>query len=111
MKESYTSKNRIGVLKKLYLAKTMNPKSLSFQEEAKLIRSNKKIKEGHHANFEGGGGKNSGIGLRLDQGFVGKSFKEKFVGEIPSVYTQAFDLTDMVEEDDAASNDDEVGSL
>ena len=55
MKESYTSKNRIGVLKKLYLAKTMNPKSLSFQEEAKLIRSNKKIKEGHHANFEGGG--------------------------------------------------------
>ena len=28
MKESYTSNNRIGVLKKLYLAKAMNPKSL-----------------------------------------------------------------------------------
>lgn len=64
MKESYTSKNRIGVLKKLYLAKAMNPKSLSFPEEAKLIRSNKKIKERHHASFKGG--ENSDIGLRLD---------------------------------------------
>ena len=34
----------------------MNPKSLSFQEEANLIQSNKKIKEGYHASFKGGGG-------------------------------------------------------
>ena len=90
----------------------MNPKALSLQEEAELIRNNKTIKEGHHVSFKrGGGGESSDIGLRLDLGFVGKSFKDKLVGEIPGAYTQAFDLTDMVEKNDAASDNDEVGSL
>lgn len=33
------------------------------------------------------------------------------VGDIPSAYTQAFDLTNMVMDEDAASDDDDVGSL
>nr|POF20341.1 hypothetical protein CFP56_66449 [Quercus suber] len=85
------------------------PRSLSLQEEAELIWSNKKIKEGHHASFKGG--EKTDIGPRLDQGFVRKSFKDKLIGEIPGAYSQAFDLTNMVEDDDAASNDDNVGSL
>ena len=59
----------------------------------------------------GGWGESSNIGLRLDQGFVGKPFKDKLVGEILGAYTQAFDLIDMVEKDDVALDDDEVGSL
>nr|POE50672.1 hypothetical protein CFP56_00127 [Quercus suber] len=57
-------------------------------------------------------GESSNIGPRLDRSIVGKSFRDKLVGEIPGTYTQAFDLIDMVEEDEVVlDDDDEVGSL
>ena len=43
----------------------MNLQALSRQEEAELARSNKKIKDGHHASFREGERVSSDQGLEL----------------------------------------------
>lgn len=62
---------------------------LSREEEAELARSNKKVKDVHHASF------NEDQGHSLGFPFVGNgqvplkvSFKEKLLGHIPGSYNQ-----------------------
>ena len=77
---------------------------------AKLSRSKKKVKEGHHTEFndgfsEGGhswGGQNS-------WGTAKKTFKDKLVGEIPRAYAKAFDFSDLM--DMEADSNKEVEEL
>ena len=65
---------------------------------AKLSRSKKKVKEGHHTEFNDGlsegehswGGQNS-------WGTAKKTFKDKLVGEIPRAYAKAFDFSNLVD--------------
>ena len=65
---------------------------------AKLSRSKKKVKEGHHTEFNNGlserghswGGQNS-------WGTAKKTFKDKLVGEIPRAYAKAFDFSNLVD--------------
>lgn len=79
------------------------------EEEAELDRSNKKVKDVHHANF------NENQGHFLGAPFVGNeqvplkfSFKEKLLGDIPGAYKQAFDFTDQM---DAEPEKDRVISV
>ena len=72
-------------------------RGLSSEEEAKLARSNKKVKSIHHANFTEGNTRTKkeytwGKGHANQQ----SSFKEKLVGELPGAYRRAFDLMDQM---------------
>ena len=86
---------------------TIKPRTLSREEEAELARSNKKVKDIHHAEFNEGpresspssGYKNSDSGARV-------SFKEKLVGEIPGAFVKAFDFDNLMEEDDDSNGED-----
>lgn len=82
---------------------------LSREEEAELARSNKKVKDVRHAEFDGH--------MREDQSFCSLSqgsarhplsFKDKLIGEIPGAYVQAFNFTELMEavEDSDAKTDD-----
>ena len=86
----------------------MQPRTLSREEEAELARSNKKVKDINHAEFNGGFRASS---PSLDNQATGTnakpSFKDKLVGEIPGAFAQAFDLSDQMEED--SDSDDENG--
>nr|POE89558.1 hypothetical protein CFP56_02279 [Quercus suber] len=62
--------------------------SLSSEEQAELVRSNKKVKNVYHAGFSDSSdsrpsspNQTQGIGSRAI------SFKDKVVGEIPGVYS------------------------
>ncbi|KAL0007520.1 hypothetical protein SO802_009022 [Lithocarpus litseifolius] len=79
----------------------MKPRTLSREEEAELARSNKKVKDIHHADFN--------EGLRECspppefQNFETSAFdslKEKLVGEMPGAYVKAFAFDSLMEEDD-----------
>ena len=86
----------------------MQPRTLSREEEAELARSNKKVKDINHAEFNDGFRASS---PSLDNQATGTnakpSFKDKLVGEIPGAFAQAFDLSDQMEED--SESDDENG--
>ncbi|KAL0013453.1 hypothetical protein SO802_000522 [Lithocarpus litseifolius] len=76
-----------------------NSRGLSSEEEAELARSNKKVKDSHHANFmEDNANAVGGTPWMADTGIAQASFKDKLVGEIPGAYRQAFDFTDEMEE-------------
>ena len=83
---------------------------LSREEEAELLRSKKKVKDVHHANFSEGISEN-GFSPRSNNAWVSprKSFKEKLIGEIPGAYAQAFVFNDQMEDD--VESDDEVTGL
>nr|POF06076.1 uncharacterized protein CFP56_38217 [Quercus suber] len=86
----------------------MQPRTLSREEEAELARSNKKVKDITHAEFNGGSRASSPSSERQATGFTTRtSFKDKLVGEIPGAFAKAFDLTDHMEED--LESDDEDG--
>lgn len=73
-----------------------------------LARSNKKVKDIHHANFNEDTRANpfpSRVSSPSSQGK--KSFRDKLIGEIPGAYAEAFDLADQMEED-PDSDDDKV---
>nr|POE80762.1 hypothetical protein CFP56_73721 [Quercus suber] len=73
---------------------------LSKEEEAELARSNKKVKDFNHAEFNEGSRATSPLLGNRDWGSNTKpSFKDKLVGEIPGAFAQAFDLADQMEED------------
>nr|POE71314.1 hypothetical protein CFP56_59743 [Quercus suber] len=85
-------------------------RALSRAEEAELLRSKKKVKDVHHADFNEGVSEN-GLSPRSNNAWVSqnKSFEEKLVGEIPGAYAQAFDFYDLMEDD--VESDDEVTDL
>ena len=86
----------------------MTSRTLSREEEAELARSNKKVKDFSHAEFNGGSRASSPTLENQARGPNTKpSFKDKLVGEIPGAFAQAFDLTDQMEED--IDSDDECG--
>ncbi|KAK9990157.1 hypothetical protein SO802_025142 [Lithocarpus litseifolius] len=76
-----------------------NSRGLSSEEENELARSNKKVKDSHHANFmEDNANAVGGTPWMKDIGNTQASFKDKLVGEIPGAYRQAFDFTNEMEE-------------
>ena len=85
---------------------------LSKEEEAELARSNKKVKDWHHAGFKertsDQSSENSPPTDNLDQSNVKKTFfKDKLVEAIPGAYVKAFDFTDLMD-DDLLSDDEDV---
>ena len=77
----------------------MKPRTLSREEEAELARSNKKVKDLHHAEFNVHPRESSpSPGLHNSQSFARASFKEKLVGEMPGAYVEAFDFDSLMEE-------------
>ena len=73
-------------------------RGLSLEEEAKLARSNKKVKAGHHENFtEGNASMDKEFSWGKGHANQQSSFKEKLVGELPGAYRRAFDLIDQME--------------
>ena len=85
-------------------------RTLSREEEPKLSRSTKKVKDIHHADFSEISSENGHSPQSFREGVLpNKSFKDKLVGEIPGAYAQAFDFTDQMEDD--ADLDDEVAGL
>ena len=85
-------------------------RTLSREEEAELLRSTKKAKDIHHADFSEISSENEHSPRSFREGVLpNKSFKDKLVGEILGAYAQAFDFTDQMEDD--ADLDDEVAGL
>lgn len=83
---------------------------LSREEEAKLSRSKKKLKDVHHADFNDG--PSDGGQSQSHQNAWGSpkaSFKDKLFIEIPWDFAEAFDFTDLMEDD--AESDNEVTDL
>ena len=66
--------------------------SLSLDEENKLVRSNKKVKDSHHAIEENSPTRSRGSTYPLEL-----SFRDKLVGEILGAYSQAFAFLDQME--------------
>ena len=85
-------------------------RELSREEEAELSRSKKKVKEGHHADFNEALHENGHLqGGPSSWGAEKKTFKDKLVGEIPGAYAKAFDFSDLM--DMEADSDEEVEEL
>lgn len=113
LEDKPTTLSRMGVCQELWLlicfqvAKAMNDSSSSHEttnalqrEEVKLARSNKKVKDIHHVEFNGAVREDSPPidNLCLDPQ-TRASVKEKLIGEILGAYAEAFDLTDQMEKD------------
>ena len=88
------------------------PRGLSREEKVELARSNKKVKDGHHAGFKDGSNES---GHTQDQqitwGSPGKSFRDKLVEVISGAYAKAFDFTDFMEAEDEVESDVEMEDL
>nr|POF05802.1 uncharacterized protein CFP56_44105 [Quercus suber] len=86
----------------------MTIRTLSREEEAELARSNKKVKDISHAEFNEGTGEDSPPRNNHLHGNMGNvSFKDKLIGEIPGAFAQAFDFSDQMEADSDSDIDDE----
>ena len=72
---------------------------LSREEEAELVRSNKKVKDIHHAEFNGAVREVPPIDNLHPDPLTRASFKDKLIREIPGAYAETFDLIDQMEED------------
>ena len=86
----------------------MKPRTLSREEEAELARSNKKVKDSHHAEFNEGpsdGYPPQNNSNHWNQSNV--SFRDKLVGEIPGAFAHAFDFTDHMDDESDSENEDE----
>nr|POE71751.1 hypothetical protein CFP56_31854 [Quercus suber] len=98
-----------GAKKKMKPVAKLN-RELFREEEAELFRSNKKVKEGHHADFHDGLSESGhSQGGQSSWGAVKNTFKDKLVGEIPGAYAKAFDFSDLL--DMEAELDEEVEEL
>ena len=88
----------------------MRPRTLSREEEAELARSNKKVKDSHHAEFSEGPREDSPVSEYHQQdSTTGVSFKDKLVGVIPGAYVKAFEFDNLMEEDEDSDGEGEVG--
>ena len=78
----------------------MKPRLLSREEEAELARSNKKVKDIHHADFNNGSreGSPSPVSHNTESSFGG-SFKDKLIGDIPGAFVKAFEFENLMDED------------
>ena len=84
-----------------FFKKKMKPCTLSREEEVELARSNKKVKDYHHVEFNDGSKESSPApGQQSSGSFAKASFKEKLVGEMPGAYVSAFDFESLMEEDE-----------
>nr|POF20891.1 uncharacterized protein CFP56_37509 [Quercus suber] len=84
--------------------------SLSSEEQAELVRSNKKVKNVYHAGFsDSSDSRPSSPNQTQGMGSRAISFKDKVVGEIPGVYSQAFNFGDLMEDDEEI--EDELEAL
>lgn len=71
---------------------------LSREEETELARSNKKVKDANHANFNNDQGYTpSPLLLGNGKNSFKISFKEKLLGDISGAYKQDFDLSEQTE--------------
>ena len=90
----------------------MKPQILSREKEAEFSRSNKKVKDIHHTNFNDGSSQGS---LSRDnqnpQGMPKASFKDKLIGKILGAFTQAFDFHDVMDDNVESNNDEAEGEL
>lgn len=78
----------------------MKPRLLSREEEAELARSNKKVKDFHHAEFNNGSREGSpSFDFHNNETSSGASFKDKLVGDIPGAFMKAFDFESLMDED------------
>lgn len=76
------------------------------EEEAELARSNKKVKNVSHVDFDRH--MNAGHSASSSVTRHPLSFKDKLVGEIPGAYSQAFNFTehmDVKEESNSKTTD------
>nr|POE51174.1 ferric reduction oxidase 4 [Quercus suber] len=83
---------------------------LSREEEAELLQSKKKLKDVHHADFNDG--PSDGGQSQSHQNAWGSpkaSVKDKLFREILGAFVEAFDFTDLMEDD--AESDNEVADL
>ena len=78
----------------------MKSRLLSREEEAELARSNKKVKDIHHADFNNGfrEGSPSPDSHNTEPSFGG-SFKDKLMGDIPGAFVKAFEFENLMDED------------
>ena len=88
----------------------MNSTALSREEHEELVRSKKKVKDVSHEGYQG----RQDAVLKppyIVQGgrSEANSFKEKLIGDIPGAYTQAFNFSDLMEDDE--ESDEEVENL
>nr|POE70673.1 hypothetical protein CFP56_45780 [Quercus suber] len=72
-------------------------RGLSFEDKAELARSNKKVKDIHHANFMKDNANREEFSWGKGHANHQLSFKDKLVGELPGAYRRAFDLMDQME--------------
>ncbi|XP_050240943.1 uncharacterized protein LOC126689806 [Quercus robur] len=80
---------------------------LSSEEEVELARSNKKVKDVNHADYNFS---REAEAIRQDRyGRNSLSFKDKLMGEIPGAYNQAFELNGNMESNE--DSDEEVAEL
>lgn len=78
----------------------MKPQMFSREEEAELARSNKKVKDWHHADFNDGSNDDSSPLDSMGHWSTTKtSFRDKLVGAIPRAYAKAFDFADQMDKD------------
>ena len=77
----------------------MKPRLLSREEEAELARSNKKVKDIHHVDFNNGSreGSPSPVSHNTESSFGG-SFKDKLIGDIPGAFVKAFEFENLMDE-------------
>ena len=86
---------------------------LSREEEAELARSNKKVKDSRHAEFNEG--PSEGSPSRNNHNHWSKenaSFRDKLVGKIPGAFAHAFGFTDLMDvENNSNNNDEDISEL
>nr|POE57114.1 hypothetical protein CFP56_02138 [Quercus suber] len=85
--------------------------ALSREEQAELMRNNKKVKNVNHTDYgEGQDAMPSSPNHSYGPWSRATSFKDKLIGEIPGAFSQAFNLVDSME-DDSDSDEGEVEAL
>ena len=90
------------------LLNAMKPRTLSREEEVELARSNKKVKDCRHAEFNEGPSDDSPLRNNHNHwNQANASFRDKLVGEIPGAFAHAFDFTDLMDAENDSDNDDE----
>nr|POE87159.1 hypothetical protein CFP56_77998 [Quercus suber] len=78
----------------------MKPRLLSREEEVELARSNTKVEDIHHSEFNDGSRERSpSTSFHITKTSSGGSFKDKLMGDIPGVYVKAFEFENLMDED------------
>lgn len=85
---------------------------LSREEEAELARTNKKVKDIHHAEFNDDSREGSpSLGYSNAESTPRDSFKDKLMGEIPRAFVRAFEFENLMNEDEESNCENEEDNL